>query len=188
MILLAAFLIVAATVPLTGGKLSRLGDVRLRWVGMVVLTLLAQVAVINVFPHALPVAVAGVVHALTYLPALAFAWVNRGIRGLPLIMLGGGLNAAAIIANNGVMPSTPWAAAAAGQTGSDGFLNSAPAVDANLWFLGDIFAWPHPMPLANVFSIGDVLLLVGGLIVLQTVCRKGSPSERTDYASSGAPA
>ncbi len=28
-------------------------------------------------------------------------------------------------------------------------------------FLGDVFALPRPIPLANVFSVGDVLIGVG---------------------------
>ncbi len=43
------------------------------------------------------------------------------------------------------------------------FSNSAIATGATtLGFLGDIFALPRWLPLANIFSIGDVLIGVGG--------------------------
>ena len=42
------------------------------------------------------------------------------------------------------------------------FSNSVLAgADAPLLFLGDIFVLPRPFPLANVFSIGDVLIAEG---------------------------
>ncbi len=40
-------------------------------------------------------------------------------------------------------------------------MNEAPA----LWILTDIFALPPPMPFANVFSIGDVLIAIGVAVV-----------------------
>jgi hypothetical protein len=33
-----------------------------------------------------------------------------------------------------------------------------------LWFLGDVFAIPAGWPLANVFSVGDVLILLGAAV------------------------
>jgi hypothetical protein len=39
-----------------------------------------------------------------------------------------------------------------------------------LAFLGDIFAWPDPLPLHNVFSAGDVCILIGAAIVIHFVC------------------
>lgn len=33
-------------------------------------------------------------------------------------------------------------------------------------FLGDIFVWPRPLPLANVFSIGDAVIAVGAVVFL----------------------
>jgi hypothetical protein len=43
---------------------------------------------------------------------------------------------------------------------------------ATLAFLGDIFVLPRPFPFANVFSIGDVLIGVGGAwFVVKTMHR-----------------
>ena len=53
------------------------------------------------------------------------------------------------------------------------FVNSGVVDGANLWFLGDVFAWPQPMPLANVFSVGDVLVVAGAVWGVHRVCRRG---------------
>jgi hypothetical protein len=40
-----------------------------------------------------------------------------------------------------------------------GYSNVVPmGPDTKLAFLGDIFVFPRPLPLANVFSIGDLLI------------------------------
>jgi hypothetical protein len=50
------------------------------------------------------------------------------------------------------------------------FVNSAPVVHARLAFLGDIFSIPGSLPLANVFSLGDVFLLIGAIAMLAGIC------------------
>jgi hypothetical protein len=174
MILLVAFLLVAVTVPLTGGDLTALARVKLRWMPALFATVMAQVVVTTVVSESVPVGLYAAVHVATYLPAAVFVWMNRSVRGLPVLGLGGALNFAAIIANGGVMPSLPSAAAAAGHTATSAFVNSAPSSGSALWFLGDVFAWPQPLPLANVFSVGDILLLLGAALVLHTACRQRS--------------
>ncbi|MBD0323797.1 MAG: DUF5317 family protein [Aldersonia sp.] len=171
MILLAAFVLVALTVPITGGNLTAVADIKLRWMPALFATLAAQILVTTVAPDAFPVDVMAALHLATYVPAVAFVLVNRDVRGLWLVGLGGGLNLAAIATNDGVMPSLPSAAAAAGQTAAGHFMNSAPTTDAPLWFFGDVFAWPQPLPLANVFSVGDLLLVIGAGVVLHIACR-----------------
>jgi len=41
------------------------------------------------------------------------------------------------------------------------FLNSGTVAHPVLGFLGDVFAWPVRLPFANVFSVGDVLIVLG---------------------------
>jgi hypothetical protein len=182
MILMVAFVLVAATVPLTGGDLTALGRMTLRWMPALFVTLVAQILVTTIAADMVSAELLSAVHVVTYLPAVAFVVVNRSIRGLPLLGLGGALNFAAIAANGGVMPSLPAAAAAAGHTTSSTFVNSAPSSGSPLWFLGDVFAWPQPLPLANVFSVGDLLLLVGAALVLHTACRQ-APVQFTSWTT-----
>ena len=169
MILVAAALIIFATVPLLGGRLGQVGSVRFRRTGWLAVALLMQVVVLQVLHTRLPTAAAAGIHLASYGAAGLFVWSNRAIPGLWLIGLGGASNLIAIGANGGVMPASPAAQAAAGLTASGGFENSAAVADARLSFLGDVFAWPDPLPLANVFSIGDVLLLAGVAVLVHQV-------------------
>ena len=172
MILLVVLAVVAATVPLTGGRLTRLADLRLRWPGLALAALGMQIAIINVLAETLPAALAAAAHVLSYVLALAFLVLNRRVRGLLLVGLGGMLNLAAIAANGGVMPASPAALTIAGRSPqAHQFTNSAPVADPRLSFLGDVFAVPAPLPLANVFSVGDVLLVVGIALLLHRHCR-----------------
>jgi len=38
--------------------------------------------------------------------------------------------------------------------------------DTPFAILGDIFVWPRPLPLANVFSVGDAVIAVGAIVFL----------------------
>src|SRR5206468_329874 len=82
-----------------------------------------------------------------------------------LLCLGGALNLVAITANRGAMPASPTAEAAAGLTGTDP-ANSAVLAHPHLAFLGDVFAIPASWPLHNVFSVGDVVLVVGTALLI----------------------
>jgi hypothetical protein len=100
-----------------------------------------------------------------------FALANRHLPGLPLIAMGGALNLAAIVANGGVMPASAAALRLAGLPAEAGFSNSAHVADANLAWLGDVFAIPSGWPFANVFSIGDVVVVIGLGYLTHRWCR-----------------
>lgn len=171
MILLVSILFVLATVPLTAGRLSGLSGLGLRAPGLVFGALGVQILVINVLPEAAPAPALAAVHLGTYALAVAFLWINRSVPGLWLLGAGGLANFAAISANGGVMPASPAALSAAGMSSQAGqFVNSGAVADARLAWLGDVFAVPAGWPLANVFSVGDVLLVVGLAVLLHRRC------------------
>jgi hypothetical protein len=115
---------------------------------------------------------------------------NARLPGLALVAVGAFLNLVAIVANGGYMPSSPdaWAALnGVAQLPKEGYTNSAMIGQGTMFpFLGDIFYLPHPIPFANVFSIGDVIIAVGAVWFLVAAMR-GRASSPTD-ASRGAPA
>jgi hypothetical protein len=165
MIIVAAYLLVLASVPLLGGRLSGLGRLRVRRVWTIALAMGLQVLIVNVVERHISSALAAALHLASYALALVFVAANRRLPGIAVIVAGGLANLAAITANGGVMPASPAAMEAAGRaTTTEGFQNSAATPDANLRVLGDVFAWPEPLPLANVFSIGDVLIVVGAAV------------------------
>ncbi len=167
MILLVALALVTVSVPMTGGRLTWLARMPFRRLELVVVATFIQILVVNVASTVLPAAVSSALHLASYGFVVAFLVANRHIVGLWIVGVGGALNLIAIAANGGVMPARPGALAAAGRAAAvEGFTNSTAVADARLWFLGDIFAWPEPMPLANVFSIGDVALVIGAGVIL----------------------
>lgn len=178
MIMLAALLLGLVTIPLAGGSFDRIGDLRFRANALLLAALGLQLTIIVVW--AAPPAPAAVIHLLSYVAAGGWLVANLRVPGLPLVAAGGGMNAAAIAANDGVMPADPRAVEIAGLVHDPTvFANSSPIADAPLWMLGDVFAVPASWPLANVFSVGDVVLVVGGLWLLHRAAgsRLGRPDE-----------
>jgi hypothetical protein len=146
---------------LAGGDLRRLGDLRFRGSWVVLLALVAQVVVISVIPgenHS----VLATVHLATYAAAGWFVVMNRRIPGILVIAVGAASNALAIAVNRGTLPASRSALERAGlHLNPQEFLNSGVLAHPHLAFLGDVLATPSWVPLANVFSIGDVLILCG---------------------------
>jgi MFS transporter, DHA3 family, macrolide efflux protein len=178
----AGFVLAVLTVPLARGRFSRLAEVRIAAPAALLASLLAQVLVLRVLREGDPLLL-GLGHVSTYLLAAVFVWRNRHIPGLWLVALGGMANLAAISANGGVMPASPEAWAVAGLPEKVAFSNSATVEGARLAFLGDVFAIPSPLPLANVFSVGDVLLIAGAFVVLhQLTGSRLLPSGRHQFS------
>jgi hypothetical protein len=85
------------------------------------------------------------------------------------------LNLAAIAANNGTMPASEWAWHTAGfPVLVDEFENSNVAHGARLAWLGDVFAIPKSWPLANVFSVGDIMIVLAVGYFAHTWCRRNA--------------
>jgi Family of unknown function (DUF5317) len=170
MILLVAFAITLASVPLCGGRLSRLGHLELRYSWLIVSALALQTLVISVFPE-IGAGPGNAIHLGTYAMAAVFLVINRRLPGMPFLAFGSAANLAAIVANGGVMPASAWATQVSGLTSpGDEFANSRMVEDPHLLFLGDVFAIPDSWPFSNVFSIGDVALVIGGAILIHTTC------------------
>jgi Family of unknown function (DUF5317) len=170
MILGLAYLLCLLSVPLARGRLSALAELELRksWLALSAIGL--QVVIISIIPgHLGPFSEP--LHLLSYLLLGAFAWVNRGIVGLPIIALGGLLNFVCITVNGGVMPSDPDAMASIGRAAGTGeFENSGAVAHPKLAFLGDIIATPASWPVHNIYSVGDLLILTGAFVLVHVAC------------------
>jgi hypothetical protein len=171
MLIGAALLLCIVSVPLLGGRLHALAELELRRGGVAVAALLIQFVIISILPGD-AWGLSKEIHLATYFMLGAFLVANRHIPGLLVIALGGALNFAAIASNGGVMPADPDAIAAAGieQKAGD-FSNSAAAADAPLGFLGDVFHTPSWLPIHNVYSVGDIEIVIGAFLLLHFVCR-----------------
>jgi hypothetical protein len=181
MLVLLACLLGLLTPLLLGGDLRRLGSIRLRAVWLPVAALLAQIVIIELVPDgSRPMLVA--IHLATYLAAGAFIWMNRGVPGLLVIGAGALLNGVTIALNDGTLPASASAERLAGIQDSGGFVNSGTLAHPLLPWLGDVFAWPQPLPMANVFSIGDLLVVVGTWYAAMRIC--GTRWSRVDEPES----
>jgi Family of unknown function (DUF5317) len=170
MILLVAFAVTLASVPLCGGRLSRLGQLDLRHGWLIISAMAIQTLVISVIPGIGP-GPGNAIHLATYAMAAVFLVMNRLLPGMPLLAFGSAANLAAIVANGGVMPASAWATRMSGLTSpGDEFANSRMVEHPHLRFLGDVFAIPESWPFSNVFSIGDVAIVIGGAILIHTTC------------------
>lgn len=165
-----AFLLLLVTVPLAGGRLSRLAGLRLRGMGLICLALGLQIVMTSALDLPRPALVA--LHAASYAVIAGVLWLNRAVPGLLLIALGGGTNAAVIALNGGTLPARRAALAEAGfPTTSAEFRNSGVVPDPVLPWLGDIMATPSFLPFRNVISVGDLVVLLGGAVLLHVTCR-----------------
>ena len=129
-----------------------------------------QILVISVIPTA-DERLLAFVHINTYMIAAAFVWFNRHVPGLVLLGAGAACNGVAIAANGGVLPASATALERSGFHLEPGeFTNSGVLSDPVLPWLGDVFWIPAASPLANVFSIGDLLIVVGLAWLVHGTC------------------
>jgi len=159
MFLLPSLLVGIAVAAMLDGRLSRLLEVRLRLEWTVMAALVTQIVLFSKLGAVLPPGLRAPLHLLSYALLIAFAAANLRNRPLVPLLVGMAANALAIAVNGGEMPASRSALAAAGLGHVDGS-NISPNAH-HLRFLGDVFAVPTPLPLANVFSVGDILIAFG---------------------------
>jgi MFS transporter, DHA3 family, macrolide efflux protein len=163
---LGVLVVFVVTARATGGRLLRLADLRFRKTWLLFGAFLIQFLLFKVFSNHRH-AVQPVLYLVSYGMGAAFLWCNRRVNGLWLIGLGALFNGLAIAANGGIMPGSESAFLAANLTPAPSeFVNSRALLDPRLLFLGDVFAVPSWLPIHNVFSIGDVCILVGAFVLL----------------------
>ncbi len=165
MFVLYAILLGIVAGILVGGRLGRLNAIRFRNSGLIVAGLVIQLILFS-DPVSSRVGPAGpaIYVASTALVLLAVVR-NATIPGLPLVAAGASLNLAAIVANGGFMPASAAALgahAAPGATYSNSIVLAQPALAP----FTDVLALPAWLPWANVFSIGDVAIMLGMIVAI----------------------
>ncbi len=177
MFILTLALLSLVVALLRGGRLTRLAQAPFRHGYVAVLSLALQIVIFSPLAGKL-----GVEPWTPYLYVLSLvvlaAWFTLNLRlpGMALIGLGLLLNMTTIAANGGYMPAPAAALERAGMadrlTNPEEFIHNNSIVateETNLYYLTDIFAIPKEIPLANVFSIGDVFITLGAIYFLQRV-------------------
>ena len=170
---------------LTGGRLEHLAGLSFRWTWVAVAGLAVQVALFSA-PVSSSIGAAGApLYVASTAAVLGFVLVNARVAGMPLVALGAASNLVAIVANGGTMPASGAALAAVGIGREPGYVNTRELVSPVLAPLGDVFAMPSWMPLANVFSVGDVLVGLGiAVVIVAAMRREPGPADAVD---AGAP-
>ncbi len=154
---------------LSGGRITNLASIQLRWVG-----LLVAAVVVRFGTEILLAAGGGLIDAIR-LPLLTAGfgllltglWINRSYPGMGLAFVGVLFNGLVIVVNGGYMPIWGVSLAAANLTPADVtsalhvVLNGDPTEFLlNLLILGDVI--PIPVPgIQNVASLGDLFLALG---------------------------
>jgi hypothetical protein len=152
--------------------LAALTRLRLRLAGLLPAALALQVLVVNVLPR-LPHPVGATAHLISYAMLALFLALNLRLPGMPLIVAGTAANALTIAVNRGVLPASPDALRAAGwNPGTTDFTNSGALASPHLALLGDNYVTPSWVPLGNVYSIGDVLIALGIVVLIAGVTRR----------------
>jgi hypothetical protein len=154
-----------------GGRLGNLSALRFRWSWLAIAGLLVQVVLFSQAGDALAGSAGPAIYIASTLAVFVAVARNLRLPGMPVVALGALANLAAITANGGARPADPAALATAGLPARD-HLNSVVLANPALQPLTDIFALPAWLPMANVFSVGDVLIAVGIVWTIASTMRR----------------
>jgi hypothetical protein len=157
---------------LLGGRLGALADISIRGTNLAFAAILLQLIAFpsGVLPWTTPSSVARVLWLVSYALLIWMLHLNIRLRGTPLVAAGLFCNLIAIVANGGLMPVRRAALIASGR-GYHVHNNSIQLGHPHLGALIDRWAVPHWIPFANVYSVGDVLIAVGTVVVIVTAMR-----------------
>jgi hypothetical protein len=155
---------------LLGGRIDRIATVRFRLGPLAIVVLVIQLALFSPLADGLARETGRAIYVASTALTIVVVVANIRLTGLPLVALGGFANLAAIVANGGAMPADPAALAAIGQ-GVGPNTNSVIVAEPQLRPLTDVFATPDWLPMANVFSIGDILIGVGVAVAIAAAMR-----------------
>jgi Family of unknown function (DUF5317) len=166
---------------LLGGRFVALGDTKIAatWLVFVAIGLQMVAFPWSFLPWTTPTSLARAIWLVSFALLVLMLVLNRALRGTMIIAGGLACNLVAVVANHGLMPVLPGALRVAG-THYHVHNNSIQVVQPHLGFLVDRWGAPQWLPLANVFSVGDVLIAAGTIVAIAAAMR--APA-RTDGAA-----
>lgn len=123
-------------------------------------------------------AVQQILFLLSHLLLLAFVWRNRRQPGVVVVGLGIAINLLVILANGGFMPISPetltrlkpeiaphvWPIGGHPGGTKDAIMAQG---QTRLWPLSDVLVLPPPFPWPTAFSLGDLIIAAGIVLLLQ---------------------
>lgn len=165
---------------LVGGRPAGLAALRIEYGWVMIAGLLVQVALFSPAAAERVGEIGPPIYVVSTAVVAVAILANLRITGMAVVSLGAVSNLAAIVANGGYMPADARAMAALGLAEPTTYSNSAVVADPALWPLTDIFALPPWLPWSNVFSIGDVIIVLGVVILIVAAMR-----QRVEAAATG---
>jgi hypothetical protein len=180
--------VVASLIRHRGRTASQIASIPLRSTWLALLALALQVPLLRA-PSG-PTQPLGLQHSLfllSHLLLLAFVWRNRRLTGIQILGLGVLCNILVTISNDGFMPVTPEMLVRInpGSTADQWPLGYhyggskdiiLPRERTDLWLLSDILILPPPFPWPTAFSLGDVLIGIGIVLLLQGSTNRSTSS------------
>lgn len=183
MILVLPAVLAVALGLLVGGRLERLARLSFRRVELVFIAFAIQIVAFP-FPW-LPWTTGDRLAVALWLVSFAIigvvAWCNRHVVGVPIVAAGLASNVVAVGVNGGRMPALPSALAAANEQYVISN-NSERVASPHVSWLVDRWAVPEWLPVGNVYSVGDVLIAVGIVVVVVVAMGTGVPRARPQVA------
>ena len=178
---------VAAVALLTGGRLSNLKNIQFKFSWLVLAAVALKIVTNSSLRYTLGISdpLAPKLYMLSLVLVAIFVILNIWLRGLALIGLGMVSNLTAIFFNGGYMPlKREYFLLIASAEELEKINQGLPAYnyiatgpDTMFYYLSDIFLMPHWIFITKVFSVGDILLTIGGCIFIWSVL-KSSPSKK----------
>lgn len=192
MLLLYSIVVGLVAGRLLGGRVRNLEQVHFVWWQLALAGLFVQLALFADPIQERVGAEGPFIYVASTLVVMAALLRNLRLPGLGIIAVGAALNLIVIVANGGFMPSSGavWleltGVAAVPVAHYSNVILIGP--ETVLPFLGDVFVFPRPLPLATAFSIGDAFIGVGAIAFLVAGMRRpagASPSVSVEAARSG---
>jgi len=171
--------LIASLIRYRGCALERIAAISLRGAWLVLLALALQWPLLRA-PAGLRehVVVQQVLFLASHLLLLAFVGLNWRSTAVKIVGLGVLCNLIVIVANGGLMPITPETLAQINPGSSlvqfpvgthYGYSKDIilPRQGTALWLLSDILVPPPPFPWPTAFSLGDLIIALGIVVLLQ---------------------
>jgi hypothetical protein len=181
--ILALAVVVGLAVRLIRRKkhaLSQIADMPLDMAWLALLALVLQIPLLRApFGPTQQVGVQQALFLVSHLLLLGFVWRNWRLPGIQIVGLGVICNLLVILVNGGFMPITPQTLV---QINPGSSLAQWPVgfhygyskdiilfrQGTSLWILSDLLVVPPPFPWPTAFSLGDLIMAVGIVVLLQS--------------------
>ena len=170
MLLVVTAIALLVSVPLAGGRLTRLADIRVRAACGRCCSPWRSRSGSRTSPRAGATACTPALNVLSYLLDAYFIFANRRLAGVPIVARRRRAQ------RSGDHDQRRRDARERGRTADRGdhrprrVRQLGALAHPHLAFLGDVFPVPGPWPIGNVLSVGDLIIFVGALVVLHRAC------------------